>query len=70
MAYSNHGNNKRVKTYDAINDRTTIFVYDAGRLGSSMKLHHVVKRTGIGRRFLTRTVFGVGDKRNNPGLLF
>ncbi len=29
MAYSYDGNNKRVKTYDAINDRTTIFVYDA-----------------------------------------
>ncbi len=29
VSYSYDGNNKRVKTYDAVNDRTTIFVYDA-----------------------------------------
>ena len=32
MAYSYDGNNKRVKTYDAVNDRTTIFVYDVNGL--------------------------------------
>jgi len=29
VSYAYDGNNKRVKTYDSINDRTTIFVYDA-----------------------------------------
>lgn len=29
MSYAYDGNNKRIKTYDAVNDRTTVFVYDA-----------------------------------------
>ncbi len=35
MAYSYDGNNKRIKSYDAVNDQTTIFVYDAsGKLSA------------------------------------
>lgn len=40
MAYSYDGNNKRVKTYDAINNKTTIFVYDAnGQLAAEYTIN-------------------------------
>jgi RHS repeat-associated protein len=40
MTYSYDGNYKRVNTYDSINDRTTIFVYDAsGRLAAEYTIN-------------------------------
>ena len=40
MTYSYDGNNRRVKSYDAINDRTTVFVYDAsGQLAAEYTIN-------------------------------
>ena len=40
MTYTYDGNNKRVKSYDAVNDQTTIFVYDAsGQLAAEYTIN-------------------------------
>lgn len=46
MAYAYDGNNKRIKSYDAINDRTTLFVYDAeGNLAAEYTINSVPPTT-------------------------
>ncbi|MCZ2392039.1 MAG: hypothetical protein LC113_13310 [Acidobacteria bacterium] len=40
VTYSYDGDNRRVRSYDALNDRTTIFVYDAnGQLAAEYTIN-------------------------------